>query len=371
LSSAISNNTSLISRVGSFFNWWAGELAGLLPASVKHFFQTDDVQLNLDLSSGRAIIFDPGQDQVINESAFDASADHLPENLLSEIRALNPAHIDTVLILDSGDILFEDFELPAEAEDKLQNILTYEMDRRTPFAFEDVYFDCVVSRASPNAPQIDVRLAVVPREHVKHLLEKCGHWGLRPVAITVAHREGQSAKGWDGLNLLPNDLRSTRPQGIRRLNYLLITALCAMLAFTAFVTLFRQQEYIKGLKQQIASVSQDVREVQSLRNDIDRLVKDSNEVIQKKRQSSNLVAVLNDLSLLIPDDTWLMRFQVHGERVSLQGESANASQLVGLLEASGRFVNVSFSSPVVRDARTGRDRFQISARLASPKDKGS
>ena len=45
----------------------------------------------------------------------------------------------------------------------------------------------------------------------------------------------------------------------------------------------------------------------------------------------------------------------------LEGESAEASSLIGLLEGSQLLHNVSFASPITSNPRTQRDRFSLLA----------
>ncbi|MEZ5584100.1 MAG: PilN domain-containing protein [Candidatus Competibacteraceae bacterium] len=47
----------------------------------------------------------------------------------------------------------------------------------------------------------------------------------------------------------------------------------------------------------------------------------------------------------------------------IRGQSVQASTLIGLLEESTHFKEVTFRSPITADRRTGKDRFHISARV--------
>ncbi len=70
-------------------------------------------------------------------------------------------------------------------------------------------------------------------------------------------------------------------------------------------------------------------------------------------------AIQKELSLLIKDDTWLNYLQYSDGHLQIQGESAHASSLIAVLEASELFAHVRFASPVTQDAVSKLERFQI------------
>ena len=79
-----------------------------------------------------------------------------------------------------------------------------------------------------------------------------------------------------------------------------------------------------------------------------------------------VVSVLNELSALMHDDSWLAYLQYGDGQLQLQGESPAASNLLADLEASDYFAKVNFASPVTQDKASGVERFQISAEITKP-----
>jgi general secretion pathway protein L len=77
--------------------------------------------------------------------------------------------------------------------------------------------------------------------------------------------------------------------------------------------------------------------------------------------------VLDELSALLPDNTYLTDLSLEAGRLRLTGVSANAAELVPLLEGSGHFKNAAFYAPTTRIVGGTTDRFSIEALLvASP-----
>ena len=72
-------------------------------------------------------------------------------------------------------------------------------------------------------------------------------------------------------------------------------------------------------------------------------------------------ALLDEVSTLLPDDTWVLQLGWRDERLVLSGYSVKPSALIGLLEESDMLAEVRFSSPVTRDAKVDRERFNLTA----------
>jgi general secretion pathway protein L len=80
----------------------------------------------------------------------------------------------------------------------------------------------------------------------------------------------------------------------------------------------------------------------------------------KKRESAVAVVVLEQLSKILPSDTYLTDLTLEAGQLKITGVSAHAADLVPLLEGSGYFRNASFYAPTTRQAE-GMDHFSIQA----------
>ena len=84
---------------------------------------------------------------------------------------------------------------------------------------------------------------------------------------------------------------------------------------------------------------------------------------QKKLSIPTRVDLLRELTVILPDDTWVERLQIKGDSAQIIGQSAKASALIGIVESSKLFSDTAFTSPVTTDPRTGKMRFVLSARI--------
>jgi general secretion pathway protein L len=85
----------------------------------------------------------------------------------------------------------------------------------------------------------------------------------------------------------------------------------------------------------------------------------------RKRLAPVVVVVLDELSSVLPDNTYLSDLSLDGEHLRITGVSANAAELVPILEGSGHFKNATFYAPTTRLAGGVTDRFSIEATVVS------
>ena len=102
--------------------------------------------------------------------------------------------------------------------------------------------------------------------------------------------------------------------------------------------------------------------------DIDNIVDETQQLINIKNSASPLTKLMNRLTQLIPNDTWLTHFKYKDSKLQIQGQSPSASVLIGVLEESVLFSNARFVSPLTQDKRTGMERFKISMDVNVPED---
>ena len=143
-----------------------------------------------------------------------------------------------------------------------------------------------------------------------------------------------------------------------------LTVLIAALSIAAVaLPLLDQQQQIRSLAGELETIDPQAQEADRIRNEV-RTVAAQNRFFYEKRVGSPLkVQVLDELTQVLPDDTWLVRLEVSGLTLRIHGESANASALISLIEDSDYLAAAEFASPLTKSPRSGRDRFVIEATL--------
>jgi general secretion pathway protein L len=153
------------------------------------------------------------------------------------------------------------------------------------------------------------------------------------------------------------------------LNGLLLILFMAVLIFPVW----QEKVAVDTLKTEIKALEKDTRQVDAQQLEIDSQLEETQKLIDIKLQTPELVLLLNELTHLFKDDSWLTNMQYSDKHMQIQGQSPAASSLIGVLEASPYFSKVSFVSPLTQDKTTGLERFQISLDVVDkePADPGA
>jgi general secretion pathway protein L len=142
----------------------------------------------------------------------------------------------------------------------------------------------------------------------------------------------------------------------------------ALLVAVAVVHHQNDRAGLLALETALAEVRRDAAEAAELAVALEQKRAAVATVHDRRTARPPLVEVLEDLSVRLPDDTYLQRFEVRHGEARLFGISATASNLIRQLEVSPLLADVRFESSVTRDVASGRERFSIVARLVPAAD---
>ena len=91
-----------------------------------------------------------------------------------------------------------------------------------------------------------------------------------------------------------------------------------------------------------------------------------------KTERPPVIAVLDELTRLLPDDAWVRYLEVEGEEVNVTIVAPQTAELLPLLGRSAMFGAASLSAPVTYDEEGKRERAAVRLRLRPPaKEVGS
>ena len=266
---------------------------------------------------------------------------------------------ETWIELPASDVLLRTVTLPIQVKGNVRQVVSYEIDRLTPFTLKDVYFDARIAGTVARGSKLDVRLAVCRRDRIGDWLERL--------------REGRSpatgvrwAGAWPEANLLPPEDRPQRPK-LGAIVTGLLAALTLFLAAAILITpLWQKTQEQEALQRELRRVRIAAEDVQRVRADLERARLGSVEVLQRKREQPRMTDLLRELTDLLPDGTWVQTLNVRDGAVDVRGESTQATALIGLLEQGPGISQVAFRSPVMQVGGTGQERFHIAFTYSRP-----
>ncbi|MBY4678555.1 PilN domain-containing protein [Marinobacterium arenosum] len=346
----------------SFWQWWWQELTGMLPERWRYRFSDHGTRLLIDIADQQCNIRFGTERQASDSLSFQFTPDSLPPGVIVEkLRRLKGEAKEIILQIPMEQVLSRTISLPLATEKNLAGVLRFEMDRHTPFTADQVYFASQLEKRDPANQKILVRLFLVTREAVDPLLSRLNALGLQPSVLRPSVSEDA-----DELNLLPEHARpseSGRQWLGRRLKALTLLIAVALLGW---FPLHLKEQQAADLTQRIEEPKALAAEAKALAEQVSQLEQMRQQMLLRQAEAPLLLLLLQELTRLLPDNTWISRFDLQKDKLRLDGESGDASSLIGLLEQSGFLDNVSFASPVTANPRTGKDRFSISAQLREP-----
>ncbi len=343
-----------------FVEWWFGELAALVPRPLRRLFDRGARILVVELAGEKVVLrvfrgdrgreigrIDlTGDDQAAQPSAFRAVA-----------KRVNLSNTEIALRLSADQALRRTLVLPWAAEPELRQALFFQIDRQTPFAPDEVYFDYRVSARDSEAKRLTVEMTVAARSVVDDAVATATRWGLPPAIVDVA---GDDLDAPPGLNLLWEANGSTDAKAWSPLNAALGVVAGVLLAAAVYVPLEQRRSAAEAMLAKVAEAKSDAEQATRLGVEIERLRDDGRFLTEEKRKVLPVINVLDEITTIIPDHTWFFELKINGKEVSIAGYSSTASALIGLIAGSPRFQTPRFRSSVTQDPRSGLERFHLS-----------
>ena len=266
-----------------------------------------------------------------------------------------------VLCLPADKVLVKSITLPLVAEENLREVLGFEMDRQTPFSLEQVYYDHILSARNSKTGTLSLELVVTPRRYLDELLTKLGDIGFQLHQVSICRDSGQA----EAINLLPEQARQHRPDSARYLNLALGVVVLVLLLGAVALPLINKLHVINTLEARAELVTAKAEVIQRLREEVEQLGAGTRFLVEKKQATPLTLEIIDELTRLLPDDTWINRLDIKGQEVEIQGQSASAASLIPLIESSDRLRNPRFRSPVTQLPGSDNERFHLSAELAT------
>ena len=270
---------------------------------------------------------------------------------------LKPHEHPLTVFVPVGWLLKRTVALPAAAQENLRQVISFELDRFSPFSADQVYFDYHLNNRGSGADMLSVDVALVPRKRVDDWLTT-----LRSAGIAV---DTLSASGlWDEANLLPPELRPSL--NLKRLaqKMLPVTLVVVLLAAAMALPLWQKRNIAMSLQAREAALRGKAGEVIKLREKVEAEIKSLEKIRDQWQAFPPALDVLQVLTNLLPDDTSLQRMEIKGNTLTINGTSSSASSLIALLQNSPAFDAPHFLSPVTQ--QRGKEVFNLSARIQMP-----
>jgi len=244
--------------------------------------------------------------------------------------------------------------LPPESLPYVENVVLHQLDRVFPWRAADILHSTIIDKRPDG--KLDVAVRATARSAIAPALAAAEACGACEILVHSGGGENARTAG------IVAAIGAEQSKRLDRARFVARYAVIALLALTATVvgwTTFAGW----SISASVAALDQDIADRRAiLKRHADATGAGQNRGLDaKKRLSPIAVIVLDELSAILPDDTSVTDLSLEAEHLRITGVSANAAELVPLLEGSGRFKNAAFYAPTTRLAGGATDRFSIEA----------
>jgi len=370
------------SGLRAFGRWWLGELAPLMPARLRTALRRRRLRPIVAFERDAAVLWAPrvangtlAYDDVARIPLGGDAAESGREGQAA-IAALpgapaTAAPRSVVVALPANQVLRKSVTLPAAVEENLHQTLAYDLDRHTPFKADDVYFDAVVTGRDAAKKEIRVELATALKSFVDQARRRVEGWGAQVVAVTPEAPSAFTAPGRTALNLLPPAERPDTSRWREWQTWVPLAAIAIAALVVIALPIWQKRVHAIALFQLVERAKVQADASAALRDELERLAGDYNFALQRKYAFPAAMQVVEDVTKLLPDDTWLTQLEIKTtargkdarREIVLRGESANAGRLVSLLEDSKVFEQAAPRSPTTKIQPGPGEIFDLGAQL--------
>ncbi|MEJ2110304.1 MAG: PilN domain-containing protein [Acidobacteriota bacterium] len=165
------------------------------------------------------------------------------------------------------------------------------------------------------------------------------------------------------LNLLPAAFRFKQTRWAYVSAAVLAVVIIVLFAGMFFHRQIQSRDLAEQLDREIADNKDQVDKILEIREETEALAEEIKFIEDLYRQQDMNLEILQELTDLLPMDTYLFSYTYRDGKVSIGGYSNAASDLILMLESSPLLKDVGQRGSTTRDQRTGKERFQIEATL--------
>ncbi|MGH7871289.1 MAG: PilN domain-containing protein [Candidatus Binatia bacterium] len=183
---------------------------------------------------------------------------------------------------------------------------------------------------------------------------------------------GVALKGLREASLVTNLLRQEGgDQGVRKsitgVNAILLGVFVLALIAWAISFPIKDELRLRQLQKENQKIAPAVEALRREDTQLQQLQKEVSYLNDIDRRRGEIVAVLEELSKIVPTSAYLSTLRYRIGVLEMQGSAENASALIPLLERSPLYENVGFNAPSNR-GRDNRETFSLKADIEKPKN---
>jgi general secretion pathway protein L len=324
-----------------------------------------------ELAARRAVAHDPATTLRIKPSGIDVlrregprrelvlevmgRAQEAVQDIIARLGAGLPK--DCGLEFAPGVTVTNEMVLPAESPDVLKAIVRNKVEGFAPWPLPECLFGQRIADIAGDPAHVVVDVAVVSRALLQDVTSALSDANVSVNAAHVLLQNGDSLRldfgGEDGI-------RRAQQRARRLASGLAVAA--SLIAIYGFFLVWQTSRELAWNRDKTVALIDSLRGVGSVRDGI-TIVAAANLLHEQRQQRAPAVAVLNEVSAILPQTAWLESLSLDGARVELKGKGTNVPELIDVLEGSDVFSDVNFEAATELNEEQNADAFSIGATL--------
>ncbi|HLG80945.1 MAG TPA: PilN domain-containing protein [Bradyrhizobium sp.] len=261
------------------------------------------------------------------------------------------------IIMRPDHVLFREVDFPKQAADFLEGMVRAQIDRLTPWVAGDALFGTTAPVPIANE-RIALTLAATSRQKIQPLFALAADCGA--ASITGRVEASGIEPGAAPIKLFDRPLSGAAGGTFDLARLLRVSVLGAGLAAAAslVVSTYLGSEYAAEQQELQQKIAQRRAALRINRSD------GAETLLAKRKQSSpSSVMVLEAISRVLPDTTYVTELHIEGDKMQVAGLTQDAPSLIKLIEQSPQFTRATFFAPTTRSQNEPAERFHIEAHI--------
>jgi general secretion pathway protein L len=249
------------------------------------------------------------------------------------------------IILQPNRFLFRPLELPKRAIDFLDGIIRAQIDQLTPWTATEAVFGWPTPKDLAN-DRLELTIAATARKLVAPYVQAVAELGAASVEVLTASDDA----GPQPTPIKVFEQRALGAVGVDRIRRVLVTT------YSAAATDSLDAEH-QELLRKVATRRAALRAGSEFATSAQRMLE------RRKQTTPSTVIVLEALSQVLPDHTYVTELHVEGDKLQVIGITRDAPALIALIEQAAQFTGATFFAPTTRSPGEPSERFHIEAHI--------